>query len=177
MHVKMGPFPKKGERRMDIRIDKYDTWGLDHTLAHIIYPALLQLKATKQGVPAEFVEFGGEEYDMQGSFDFYKEDHDTYFNQGVKRWEETLDKMIWAFEQLAKDDYDEKYHHGTPDYDWEKTDEEYMNPITGKKENLFRMVDRNPDEHWYDSVGHIMHEARIQEGIELFAKYYRSLWD
>jgi hypothetical protein len=39
------------------------------------------------------------------------------------------------------------------------------------------MVDKNPDEHWYDHIGHQLHEARIQEGLELFGKYYRNLWD
>lgn len=177
MYVKMGPYPKNSERKIEVQIDDYDTWGFDHTIAHIIYPALLQLKATKHGIPCDFVEFGGEEYSDQTSFDFYKEDHDKYFDEGVKKWEETLDKMIWSFEQVAKDNYDDKYHHGTPEYDWEKTEEEYMNPFTGQKEKLFRMVDKNPGEHWYDSDGHLMHEARIQEGLDLFAKYFRNLWD
>ena len=177
MYVKMGKFPKTGERKIDIQIDGYDTWNADNTLAHVIYPMLLQLKATKHGVPSEFVEFGGEDYDQQQSFDFYKEGHNEYFEQGVARWEETLDKMIWSFEQLIDSDYDRKYHHGHPKYDWEPTGDLYPNPVTGKQEKLFRMVDKNPTEHWYDSVGHAEHEKRIQEGIELFAKYYRALWD
>jgi hypothetical protein len=39
------------------------------------------------------------------------------------------------------------------------------------------MVDKDPDAHWYDAEGHKLHEDRIQEGLELFGKYYRSLWD
>jgi hypothetical protein len=39
------------------------------------------------------------------------------------------------------------------------------------------MVDKNPGAHWYDAEGHLLHEERIQEGLELFGKYYRSLWD
>jgi hypothetical protein len=39
------------------------------------------------------------------------------------------------------------------------------------------MVDKNPDAHWYDSEGHTLHEDRIQEGLDLFGKYFRALWD
>jgi len=88
-----------------------------------------------------------------------------------------LDKMIWSFQQLALEDYDQLYHHGKVELDWEKTDKTFPNPVTGVDEATYRMVDKNPDEHWYDSVGHKLHEERIQEGIDLFAKYYRSLWD
>jgi hypothetical protein len=88
-----------------------------------------------------------------------------------------LDKMIWSFEQLLKGDYDEKYHHGKSDYDWIKSDKQYHNPLTGKMEDTFQMVDKDPDSHWYDSEGHKLHDERIQEGLELFGKYYRSLWD
>jgi hypothetical protein len=178
MKIKIGAFPKgNGNRKVDIRIDKYDTWSMDHTLAMIIYPMLLQLKATKHGVPHDFAEVGGEDYDSQQSFDFYKDNHDDLFNQKIKGWDTVLDKMIWSFQQLADDNYDSKYHHGDPEYDWIKSDTQYPNPVTGKMEPTYQMVDRNPDDHWYDHVGHKMHEARIQEGIDLFGKYFRNLWD
>jgi hypothetical protein len=60
---------------------------------------------------------------------------------------------------------------------WEKSDKQWPNPITGKMEGTYEMVDNNPGEHWYDSVGHRLHEERIQEGLELFGKHFRSLWD
>ena len=46
MKINIGKFPKKssGKRKINIEIDNYDTWNLDHTLALIIYPALLSLK-------------------------------------------------------------------------------------------------------------------------------------
>ena len=179
MKVNIGKFPKKatGKRKINVEIDNYDTWNLDHTLALIIYPALLQLKATKQGVPSEFGDVGGENHGMQDSFDFYEETYDDAWKAGLERWDETLDKMIWSFEQLLKGEYDDQYHHGEAEYDWVKSDKTYPNPITGKIEETFQMVDKNPTEHWYDSVGHMKHEERIQEGLELFGKYFRSLWD
>jgi hypothetical protein len=39
------------------------------------------------------------------------------------------------------------------------------------------MVDKNPKEHWYDHIGSQEHEKRIQEGLELFGKHFRDLWD
>lgn len=178
MKVKLSNYSKDGSsRRVEVEIEKFDTYSLDHTLAHIILPALLQLKATKMGVPAEFGDAGGNDYDSQDSFDFYKEDRDWAFDEKCKEWELVLDKMIWSFQQILLDDYEKNYHHGKPEYDWEKTNEKFTNPLNGKVEDTFQMVDKNPGEHWYDSVGHIEHEKRIQEGLELFGKYYRYLWD
>ena len=178
MKIKIGPFPKgNGNRKVDIQIDNYDTWSMDHTLAMIIYPMLLQLKVTKHGVPHDFAEVGGESYENQDSFDFYKETHDESWTIAAKKWDEILDKMIWSFQQLTVDDYSDKYHHGTSAYDWVKSDKTYPNPITGKIEPTYQMVDKDPDAHWYDAEGHQLHEDRIQEGLELFGKYYRALWD
>lgn len=178
MKINIGKFPIKGNRRkINVEINGYDTWNLDHTLAMIIYPALIQLKQTKQGIPNEFVEVGGEEYHSQQSFDFYVESHDEAWEIGAKRWDETLDKMIWAFQQIAFEDYNDKYHHGKMNMDWIKSDKTFPNPVTGKIEPTYQMIDKNPDEHWFDAEGLQLHEDRIQEGLELFGKYYRSLWD
>jgi len=175
MKLSIGKYNKKSDRRkIDVQIDPYDTWSLDSTLALIIYPALIQLKATKQGVPSEFT---GEPASNQETFDFYQESYDDEWKQGLERWDETLDKMIWSFEQLIKGDYDDQYHHGKAEYDWIKTNKKYPNPVTGVMEATYKMVDKNPDEHWYDSVGHQKHDERIQEGLELFGKYFRSMWD
>jgi len=177
MKVSISKFQKNDKRTIDVQIDKFDTWNLDGTLALIILPALIQLKATKMGVPAEFGDAGGADYDMQDSFDFYKDSHKESFDEKCKEWDTILDKMIWSFQQIALDDYETRYHHGKAEYDWVKNDEQYTNPLNGKTEDTFQMVDKNPEEHWYDSVGHMEHERRIQEGLELFGKYYRNLWD
>jgi hypothetical protein len=177
MKFNLGKYKKDSTRRIDVEIEKFDTYSLDRTLAHIILPALLQLKASKMGVPAEFGDAGGADYDSQESFDFYKEDHDWAFDQKIKEWDLVIDKMIWSFQQLCLEDYEQLYHHGKVDYDWVKTDDQIFNPLSGKMEHTFRMVDKNPEDHWYDYNGHILHEQRIQEGLELFGKYYRNLWD
>ncbi len=178
MKANLGKFPRRTARKIDITIDKHDTWGLDHTLALIILPCLVQLKDTKHGVPAEFADVGGEDWHDQQCFDFYKDTHNETFDLGCERWDDMLDKMIWSFSQIAFDAYDKKYHHGDSNYDFIEDDTtSFLNPVTGKKEKLFKLVDLNPGEHWYDSVGHRLHEERIQEGLDLFGKYFRNLWD
>lgn len=178
MKVQIGKFYRNSnERKINVQIEKFDTWNLDHTLALIILPALIQLKKTKHGIPNDFASAGGEPHDMQSSFDFYNDTHNWAFDECCKKWDEVLDKMIWSFQQIAVEDYDSKYHHGKAEYDFVKTDKQYPNPVTGKMEGLYQMVDKNPDQHWYDHVGHKLHEERIQEGLDLFGKYYRALWD
>ena len=165
-------------RKVDVKVENFDTWSLDHTLASIILPALIQLKHTKQGVPSEFTDRIGGDFDSNLVFDFIKEDENEVFNQLCDKWDEVLDKMIWSFLQLSiEDDYDHQYHHGKMDFEWIKSEHTYTDPITGKTEKTYQMKDKNPGSHWYDSVGQNLHEERINEGLELFGKYYRSLWD
>ena len=167
MKITMGKFLKKGERKINIQIDPYDTWNLDHTMAMILYPALLQLKEIKHGLPSEFAEVGGEDWHDQLCFDFYSETTSECFALGEKRWDEVMDKMIWSFQQLALDNYDDKYHHGEMKMGWTDMD----------SNGLSTMIDENPGDHWYDHVGHLLHHDRIQEGLDLFGRYYRNLWD
>ena len=178
MKVNIGPYPNGNKsRKQEVHVERYDTYSMDHTLALIILPMLVQLKETKHGVQIEFTDPGGADYDAQDSFDFYKETHNDAFNQKAEMWDDVLDKMIWSFQELLDEDYDSKYHHGKMQHEWKELDETELNPLTGKKEKMFQMVDKNPDEHWYDYVGHQEHEARIREGLELFGKHFRSLWD
>lgn len=178
MKVKIPNYPKgNGHRKINIQIDRWDTYSMDHTLALIILPMLIQLKETKQGVPGEFADVGGADYDPQSSFDFYKETYNDTFDKACDKYDEILDKMIWTFQQIVDDDWESQYHHGEMEIDWVECDEETLNPLTGKMEKLSQMVDKNPNDHWIDMEGLQAHRDRMQEGIDLFAKYYFSLWD
>lgn len=178
MKVNIGKFPKGHKpQRVNIDIERHDTWNMAETLAQIIYPMLIKLRAEKHGFPSEFSELGGEDYAAQKSFEFYEESLKEEWPKAEQRWDDVLDKMIWAFGQLVDDDWESKYHHGKGEYDWVESDHMFPNPITGVMEHTFQMVDKNPDDHWYDYVGHRLHQDRIQEGLDLFGKYYRNLWD
>lgn len=163
------------ERKVEVKIDRWDTYSMDHTAALIILPLLLQLKQSKMGIPGGLTDRIGGEYDNNLVFDFIQEDDNQVFDQLCNQWEEIIDKMIWSFQQIVDDSYDSKYHHGHMKMGWKPI--EITNPSTGKVKKAYEMVDENPGEHWYDHVGHQLHEERIQEGLELFGKYYRNLWD
>ena len=42
---------ERPDRDIQVQIDPWDTWSMDHTLAHIILPMLKQLRNTKHGSP------------------------------------------------------------------------------------------------------------------------------
>lgn len=179
MKVNISKWPKNStkERKIDIDIKEYDVWNLDRSLALIILPSLILLKASKQGVPQEFATVGGEDWDRQLSFDFYAETTQECFDIAIKDWDEVLEKIIWSFQQLALEDYEDKYQHGSFEHYWQPTGTQVFNPLTGQMEDTFSLEDIDPDKHWFDNVGLRMHNDRIQEGLELFGKYYRNLWD
>lgn len=108
MKIEIGPYSDK-ERKVDIHIDNYDTWSMDHTLSLIIVPMLIQLRDTNHGYPNGISE---------------------------EEWIDLQNKMIWSFEQIR----DEKQ--------WDK-----------------------PISEW-DA-----HHKKVQEGLDLFGKWYLHLWD
>jgi hypothetical protein len=101
MKVDLGPYKSKGDRRkIKVHVDRYDTVSLDHTLALIILPCLIQLKNTQQGMPVI------KEVDVdpnQESFDFDDDLESMQYEKNTMIWNEIMDKMIWSFQQLTVD--------------------------------------------------------------------------
>jgi hypothetical protein len=93
----------KRKRKIKVRIDYYDTWSADHTLAHIIHPLMVQLKNTSHSYGLVSPEDAPEELRGIGAeLDF------GYDDKAKVRWDWMLDEIIWAFEQSIqeKDGYD-----------------------------------------------------------------------
>lgn len=88
----------KRQRKIVVKIDPYDTWSMDTTLAHIIVPMLKQLKATKHGSP--LVDNKDVPAELHAASTDEGGDIDTNWH---KRWDWVMDEMIWAFEQIATD--------------------------------------------------------------------------
>lgn len=167
MKVRIGPYKKDDKKRkVEIKLDPYDTWSMDHTLALIVLPMLKQLKATKHGspmvddedVPDHLRTQSYHDYDVQMCFDWYLENppdgHDDLIHT---KWDWVMDEMIWAFKQVIKDD-DSKFY-------------EYIDNLKGKNviERAMNMkVDREGLKQYHD---------RIDNGLRLFGKYYQGLWD
>ena len=155
----------KRERKIKVRIDDYDVWGLDHTLSCIIAPALECLRAKKQGSPYTDDEDVPEE--LRSSKAEPKEsDWDTDSNHS-KRWNWILNEMIWAFNEIKNGEWEDQFHSGKIDIKWVPTED-------GK----YNTMEKGPeDTHAFDKEGYDKHYQRIQNGLRLFAKYYFGLWD
>jgi hypothetical protein len=157
-----------------VKIDNYDTWSMDSTLSPIILPMLKQLKKDKHGAP--FTEDEDVPPNLRSTtksaLKAKKETWDTDGNH-FKRWDWILDEMIWAFEQLADDDWEAQFHSGTSDYTWIPSKE-----LDAKGKPLTYEMKRTPkDTREWDKKGYMKYSARIDNGTRLFGKYYRALWD
>ena len=157
-----------------VRIDPSDTWGMDHTLAHIVLPMLRQLKATKHGSPLVDDE-DVPEHLRSTAAPPKKNDWDVDDNHH-QRWDWAMDEMIHAFESLVDDSWQEQYHSGEHDLVWTPVDAK-GNEVARGEHQYYRM-DRGPnDTYSVDRVGLAQAEARIQNGFRSFGKYFQSLWD
>lgn len=173
------------DRKISIRIDKYDTWSMDATLSMIILPMLKQLKDTKHGSP--FVN----DVDVPKKFHSTKDktlresyDTDKFFHE---RWDWVMDELIWTFTALTNDDSDEKFYSGKTDPYFIPFDKDgkKLGPavkMSSKKKDdknavSFQMIKGPKDTFKIDRKGLDKHHARIKNGLMLFGKYYQGLWD
>ena len=145
---------RRRTRQVYVHIEKFDTWSMDHTLAHIILPMLRQLKATKHGSPhVDDFDCPQQLWSTNAKPKEHDWDTDEFWHS---RWEYVLDEMIWAFEQEL-DDKEHDFYYFSDD------------PKLGHKERLQTMqVDT-------EALRHYQH--RKQKGLQLFGKYYQALWD
>ena len=96
-------YDKTGKRKVNIRIDKYDTWNMDHTLALIILPMLKKLKESKAGSP--FIDDEDLPEHMRYSFTTSEDDWDKHDRWVDYKWEWILNEIIWTFEHIVDDDW------------------------------------------------------------------------
>jgi hypothetical protein len=108
--VKLGPYPdnSKRKRKIKVHIDDYDVWGLDHTLALIILPALKRLNAKKIGAP--LVEDEDVPAELSRAVAAPREHDWETDDNWFKRWDWVMLELIWTFTQLVNDDRDAPFH-------------------------------------------------------------------
>ena len=137
MKVNLGRYPKDADkpRKIEVKIDPWDTWSMDNTLAYIIHPMLVQLKETKHGSPWVDIEdvphIGKGEDDGSGS--------DTLLHE---RWDWVLDEMIWAFKTINEEWEKEFYTPPKGEWSWENcgtVDAEGLQKVRIRLENGFRL--------------------------------------
>ena len=151
----------KRKRSIKVRIDKYDTWSMDSTLAYIILPMLKQLKETKHGAPNVDDKDVPKEL-RSSSAPKTKNEWITDDNRDA-RWDWVLDEMIWAFSQINKD-WENEYYKESGEHHFEDTENNMSELVWDKKPVV-------------DNKGMKAHSKRMQNGLMLFGKYYSGLWD
>jgi hypothetical protein len=154
-----------------VKIDRWDTWGMDTTLAQIILPMLKQLHATKHGAP--YVDDKDVPKELRSTSAPPKANEWDTDNNHFARWDWIMEELIWTFEQLDPDnDWQAQYHTGKAEFKsvackWDENG----------KATLFEMKRGPNDTSKWDKKGHMKHQARITNGLKLFGKYYQGLWD
>lgn len=157
-----------------VKIDRWDTWSMDHTLGMIALPMLKQLQATKHGGPLVDDEDVPEEL-KSTSAPPKENEWDTDGNH-FKRWDWVMDEMIFAFEHRLDDSWQDQYRSGNHDIVWTPVDA--AGNEVPKGEHKYYQMGRGPNDTYqcdYDAIRAV--EARIQNGFRLFGKYYCALWD
>ena len=151
----------KRKVKVKIRIDNYDVWSMDHTLSLIILPMLKKLKEIKHGAPNADDEDVPEGLGLRSIEAPQKENDWDIDENHFKRWDWIMDELIWTFEQLASEDDGENqfYDHSE---------------CTKDSEDI---LDWSKSKVKVDHEGLKKHQERIQNGLRLFGKYYRGLWD
>lgn len=153
------------KRKEKVRIDRYDTWSMDYTLALIILPLLKKLRETKQGHP--WVDDEDVPEELRAANAPPVKDEWEWDDNNPKRWDWVLDEMIHTFQCCVDEYWEDQFYSGEHDISWEKTEDgKYYQAKKGPNDTF--TIDREALEKAWD---------RRKNGLRLFAKYYHSLWD
>ena len=153
-----------------VKIDKWDTWSMDHTLGFIVLPMLKQLKEKTHGAP--YVDDEDVPEELKSTNAEPKENEWDTDSNHFKRWYWALDEMIFAFQSKQDESWQDAFRSGEIDIksvpcEWDENG----------KPKLYKMERGPNDTYKCDYEGMKVVEERIQNGFRLFGKYYSSLWD
>lgn len=178
-----------------------ECWNLFHTFSVYIAAGLKDFLSYKLfGVPQEFSaeqeDIGESNSEIEESKELYEElgkevekiieerkqlpRFDGEQSTEMELWRETIEKMLWSFEQIRDDYPDSPFNKWHDKQFWSLLDKGIL-PMEIEEEpdeNGLHAVKFNgeetPQEIW--DADKLYHQ-KIQEGIDLFAKYFRNLWD
>ena len=157
-----------------VKIDKFDAWNVDVTLAHIIVPLLTEFRKDLHGAPHTDNE------DVPDELQASDEEKHTYSKSGetddnyFKRWEYVLDEMIWAFQQKLEE-WEEQFASGEHDYKFVEDPDNTLKDEEGQP--MYKMEYGPNNTFEIDTEGMKKFQARMTNGYKLFGKYYEGLWD
>ena len=157
-----------------VKIDRWDTWSMDSTLAAIVLPMLRQLQSTKHGAP--LVDDDDVPEHLRSTAAEPKENEWDIDSNHFSRWDWVVGEMIYAFEKKNQDDWASEFHSGEIDMLWVPVDADGNEVAKG--EHKYMQMKKGPnDTHVYDEEGAKKVQDRISNGFRLFGKYYEGLWD
>jgi hypothetical protein len=158
----------KKKRTVKVHIDPWDTWSMDHTLAHIIHPMLIQLKKTQHGAPYVDDKDVPKHLRRVAAEPLTEEEKNCGVTDSLhfQRWEWVLDEMIFAFASELDDSWEDQFYKGEHDIAWKQLEN-----------GMSEMIRMDKDTFEFDEKGHKKYHERIQNGFRLFGKYYQNLWD
>lgn len=155
---------QKRNRNIFIKIDGYDTFNADDTLARIILPVMKQLKTQKQGygfiddldVPEELRSYNAGPKENEWDWD----------DNAEKRYEWVLNEIIWAFENMLDDKAEDQFHTGVIDHIWEPCENSKLSQLGHGPKHT----------HKFDKDGYMAWSKRIDNGTRLLGVYFRTFW-
>ena len=155
----------KKKRTVEVKIDRWDTWSMDHTLALIVLPMLKQLKETRHGSP--YVDPKDVPKELHPKKQTKKQkDNGEIDSTHFERWDWVLDEMIFAFDSKVNDGWEDQFETGESDLQMKKLED-----------GNYQMVEGPKHTREYDWEGRKAYQERISNGFRLFGKYYENLWD
>ncbi len=186
MKVDIPDYEERETKDVQITIDKWDTWSMDHTLALIVLPMLKQLKETKHGAPVVDNDDVPKELRMPEG---WKDERcnvdgetDPHF---FVRWDYVMNEMIYAFQSKLEDDPDFFFEDEEPQYEMTNIEFKGIGPAqlrlfpdeNGKTEDyeLYEWVSGRRGR--FDKEAYTKYHERVANGFRLFGKYYEALWD
>jgi len=152
-----------------VKIDRWDTWSMDHTLADIILPMLKQLQKDKHGAP--HVDDKDVPMELQSWTSPPKGEYDTDGHH-FARWDYVLNEMIFAFDCKVDDSWSDKFSSG----EFDKKTVACQWDENGKA-TMYQWIDGPNHTYKCDFDGMQEVQKRITNGFRLFGKYYEALWD
>ena len=168
-------FLDKRTQKVSVKIDKWDTWNMDTTLAHIVIPMLKQLKETKHGAPRVDSEDVPEELWATSVEETEYNKNGTTDPNFFKRWDYVIDEMIFAFESKFND-WEDQFYSGEHDRITVPVDKD-GNEVAEEDAQYFEWRKGPNDTFEIDWEGRRAYQERISNGFRLFGKYYEALWD
>ena len=180
-----------------------ERWNLFHTFSVYIAAGLKEFLSYKlYGIPQEFSDLEEEiaevNSEIKESKELYEElgkeveriiaereqlprfDRNAEKSTEMRTWRGTIEKMLWSFEQIRDDYPDSPFNKWHDKQFWSLLDKGIL-PMEIEEEpdeNGLHAVKFNgeetPQEIW--DADKLYHQ-KIQEGIDLFAKYFEELWD